>query len=415
MAGQKYRILYIQKTGGGGSTLSLFELVKGLNKDLFEPIVIFRQQHPYSERFKQIGIEIYILSNRNSKIDKTVNKRDIAKALNSYGRWFAILYREAKEFYLFFKNDFLDGLRLRSLIKKVNATIIHHNTSLPGNRATILAGRLLQVPQICHVRSFHELAFIDKILSRFISSFIYISKAVEFCYTSQKINKKKGQVVYNPVRSINGDIEKITSKIRTEFGISSNEKLIVNVARIERWKGQEYYIKAFSKVRKWFPLTKALIVGAPSSNYNSRNYYQEIKSLTKELNLTKHVIFTGEREDILQIMTASDVIVHSSSNPEPFGRVIVEGMLSKKPVIATAAGGVFEIITDDNLGLLVPMRDIDKMAEAIRLLFSNPELADKIGLDAFNNARFKFSIEKHVSLIQECYHKLIKTNNANSI
>ena len=106
--------------------------------------------------------------------------------------------------------------------------------------------------------------------------------------------------------------------------------------------------------------------------YNFTTIYQEIKNLTKELNLTKQVIFTGEREDILQIMTASDVIVHSSSNPEPFGRVIVEGMLSKKPVIATAVGGVPEIIRNGVAGILIPPGNKGAMRNAMLELAENP-------------------------------------------
>ena len=89
--------------------------------------------------------------------------------------------------------------------------------------------------------------------------------------------------------------------------------------------------------------------------------------------MSDRVILTGVRSDIPRIMAASDIVVHSASEPEPFGRVIVEAMAAGRPVVATAAGGVLDIIEDQVTGLLVPSKNVTLMAKAIQQFLQNEE------------------------------------------
>jgi len=106
-------------------------------------------------------------------------------------------------------------------------------------------------------------------------------------------------------------------------------------------------------------------------------------------------------------MAASDILVHSASEPEPFGRVIVEGMLSKRLVIGVDAGGVPEIIDDQLTGLLVPTKNAAKMAAAILWVINHPEQAARMGETAQQKAKERFSIEQHVFSIQQIYQKIL--------
>ena len=90
-------------------------------------------------------------------------------------------------------------------------------------------------------------------------------------------------------------------------------------------------------------------------------------------------------------MCASDAVVHASVYPEPFGRVIVEGMLAGRPVIATRGGGVTEIL-DDESGVLVEPNDAAALARAIELLASDPARAARIAAHGMARARAEFSV-----------------------
>ena len=129
--------------------------------------------------------------------------------------------------------------------------------------------------------------------------------------------------------------------------------------------------------------------------------------MVEKLQLSENIIFTGYRSDIPNVMASSNIIVHSASEPEPFGRVIVEGMLAGKPVVATSAGGVLEIIQDGINGLLVPLKDSIAMASAIVYLIKFPCHAKKIGEKAQKYANQQFNSKKHVKIIQDIYKNLL--------
>src|SRR5205814_42692 len=135
--------------------------------------------------------------------------------------------------------------------------------------------------------------------------------------------------------------------------------------RITRWKGQDVVLRALAKLSD----VRAIFVGEEED----REYANELRSLAND-----RVRFLGFREDARELMSAVDCIVHVSTAPEPFGRVIVEGMLALRPVIATNAGGVPEIIEDGVSGILVAPGNADELAAAIRRVFSDPTEAARM-------------------------------------
>jgi glycosyltransferase involved in cell wall biosynthesis len=129
--------------------------------------------------------------------------------------------------------------------------------------------------------------------------------------------------------------------------------------------------------------------------------------MTQTLGLANHLIFTGFRSDIPQIMAMSELVVHSASEPEPFGRVVVEAMLAGRPVVATAAGGVLDIIEERVTGLTVPPKDVAAMTGAIQYLLQHPEDAAAMGQRAQQEAGKRFSVEQHVHSVQSLYQQIL--------
>jgi glycosyltransferase involved in cell wall biosynthesis len=110
----------------------------------------------------------------------------------------------------------------------------------------------------------------------------------------------------------------------------------------------------------------------------------------------------GFRDDVAALMTAMDVIVHTSTSPEPFGRVVVEGMLARRPVVASATGGVVEIIEDGVTGLLVTPDQPEQLAQALGRLQASAALRETLGERAEAAARQRFSLEASRDSIQAC-------------
>jgi glycosyltransferase involved in cell wall biosynthesis len=119
---------------------------------------------------------------------------------------------------------------------------------------------------------------------------------------------------------------------------------------------------------------------------------------------------TGFREDVPVLMHACNVIVHTSTAPEPFGRVIVEGMIAGRPVIATNVGGPAEIIRDQISGVLVSPHSSTDLENAIRLLMNDRPLYKKISQCGYRQARNIFGSGDMVDTVVKTLHQVIATN-----
>ncbi len=405
---RRYRILYIEKPASvGGSVISLYELVRGLDRDRYEPVVLFHGPNPYRGRFQALGVKVIVLSDKTPSAPPDGPQWDIAASLGQYSRRWSEGYRAAKQFYLLLRRDVPLARRVARIIREEAVDLVHHNNTLSGNRATVMAARMAGVSQVCHVRMLHRLSFVERPLVRWVDAFVYISRAVEQLYQSQGVPAEKGQVIHNPI-----DVERFeqaddTADLRAELGLNGGDQLISNVGRLDWWKGHDDFLQAMAEVVRFHPNARALIVGTPGSTATSQAYYRRLQRLVADLGLSQHVIFTGFRNDVPRIIAASDVVVHSASEPEPFGRVVVEAMAAGRPVVATAAGGVLDIVEDRVTGLLVPPKSPSTMADAIRHLLQNRERGQQMGQRAQRQAKSRFSAQQHVTTMQQIYERVL--------
>jgi glycosyltransferase involved in cell wall biosynthesis len=153
-----------------------------------------------------------------------------------------------------------------------------------------------------------------------------------------------------------------------------------------------------------FPDARFQIIG--SSLFGEEDYQAELNALVEQLNLKDNVEFTGFIANMGEYFHKLDVMVHASVTSEPFGLVIVEGMVAGKPVIATKGGGVLEIVLDGETGLLVPMGEVEPMAEAMKELLRHPEKARAMGAAGRKRVQECFTIDLTVQRVQEVYEEV---------
>ena len=170
--------------------------------------------------------------------------------------------------------------------------------------------------------------------------------------------------------------------------------------RFHPWKGQQVLLDALTRL----PRVHALFVGAPL--FGEEAFASALQAQAAKTGVADRAHFLGFRADVPELMRASDAIVHASVYPEPFGRVIVEGMLAGRPVIATGAGGVTEIV-DDETGVLVPPNDAEALARAIESLAANPVRAAQIAARGAARARAEFSLAAMVRGVEEALRGLL--------
>jgi glycosyltransferase involved in cell wall biosynthesis len=175
-------------------------------------------------------------------------------------------------------------------------------------------------------------------------------------------------------------------KVRDRLGIG-NAPLIGLFSRLSYWKGQHILLEAVKEL----PQVQVMLVG--EALFGEEEYVSKLKTLTATPELKGRVHWLGFRDDIPTLMKACDIIVHTSTEPEPFGRVIVEGQLAQKPVIASAAGGVLELIKDGINGYLFPPQDAIALRQLIQKLIEDKHLAKIIAQQGYNSAKSNFGLE----------------------
>ncbi len=168
-----------------------------------------------------------------------------------------------------------------------------------------------------------------------------------------------------------------------------DDRPIVGIfSRLAPWKGQHVLLEALALL----PDVQALLVGEALFQ-DEQHYAHQLRERAAQPDLAGRIHFLGFRDDVPVLMQLVDVVVHTSIAPEPFGRVIVEGMLARKPVIATQAGGALEIVRSGKTGLLVPPGNPSALAQAIRYVLDNPDQAHQLAQAAYEEARMRFSLE----------------------
>ena len=136
-------------------------------------------------------------------------------------------------------------------------------------------------------------------------------------------------------------------------------------------------------------------------------YLEQLKTQAQELGIASRVRFLPWQEDVWSVYAASDMVVHASTKPEPFGLVLLEAMAAGRPVIATRSGGVVDIVVDQETGLLVEPGNSDELAQAMTRLIEDHQLAQRCVQQAVDRVKSTFTMERNASQITQVYERLL--------
>jgi len=257
----------------------------------------------------------------------------------------------------------------------------------------------------------HEMGINDRFsfLSRFFGARLSAIVSLSFAITN---NMKKLGLNYSNIHTIQCGIDlsrygiqQPPDEIRKKYHIKEDAPIIGVVGNIKPWKGQETVIRATQIVKVTFPQVRCVLVGGTSDS--DLYYFDRMKALVTELDITENVIFTGFQEHPIDYMNFMDIVIHSSIKPEPFGIVNLEAMYVKKPIISTKIGGPVEIFEDGKSGFLVEPGDSEALAEACKYLLSNKDKATAMGDAAFERLNTSFSLEKNIAQTQRLYDAIL--------
>ena len=166
------------------------------------------------------------------------------------------------------------------------------------------------------------------------------------------------------------------SVLRKQLGVADDTVVIIQVGRLERYKGHLLHLEALSKLREqddW----ACWVVGGPQKPEEDR-YLDELKQTASQFGLQDKVRFLGQRSDVSSLLAAADIFCQPNRDPEPFGIVFVEALWAGLPVVSTALGGALEIV-DDTCGLLAPPADAGSLADCLRSLIQSEDFRRRLG------------------------------------
>ena len=178
---------------------------------------------------------------------------------------------------------------------------------------------------------------------------------------------------------------------RTFFGLPSKGYTIGVLGRLDKLKGQHILLRAVPEVLKQHPNVMFLIAGDETAG--EHGYKDSLMKLCRTLDIERYVKYLPFTDDVPRLMTALDVFVLPSFS-ETFGLVVVEAMAMQRPIIATNAGGLPEIITNGKTGILIKPRDATAVANAIHRVLSDSALRSSLGQLAREEALKRYDFDQ---------------------
>jgi glycosyltransferase involved in cell wall biosynthesis len=389
----KKRILYIEMNRDGtlgGSYYSLLYLLQGLNRNLYEPVVMFFRENTMIPDFESTPAEVMVYDYAPSTFHPIRGPYDALRYLPKL-----------------FRRVLIPQFGLGKMIDEIRPDILHLNNNFFSNHEWMLACRLRGVKIVAHNRGVPMQSSLQtRIFVRMLDAVICVSDFNLHAIHEFGLSPKLARRVYNGL-----DPERIKipasaqqrERYRRELGLSGEDILIGIVGNISRFKGQLVFARAMRMVIERNARAKAVIIGtAPSKELA---YEREVRTYIASANLGDRVAMLGFRNDVPDLLNAMDIFVHASTEPEPFGRAVLEAMIMGKPIVATDGGGVRELIVDGESGKLVPMGDHVAMASSIDGYIRDEVAAKACGERAERRSRL-FSIPAMVKGVEDVYEEL---------
>lgn len=299
--------------------------------------------------------------------------------------------------------------RLVRLIRARNIDVLHL-TDFGACTLGRIAGWLTRTPAIVQVITHHsefqprgfpryvELAY--RALAPFTARALAISASVkEFAVGRMGFAPEQVEVLHYPFprHSFSAPTPGDVARVRRQYGIGDGDPVIGAVTRFHRVKGMDYLVEAFARVVRSFPTAWLVLVGQGPDE-------AELRERCMRLGVEKRVIFAGFQPGV-QAYVGTFWVSAVPSLEEGFGLVALEAQALGVPVVASAVGGLPEIVSDGKTGLLVQPANAGLLAAAIERLLGDPELRRRMGAEARGTAQ-RFSLDHYANRLSEIYGEL---------
>jgi glycosyltransferase involved in cell wall biosynthesis len=368
----------------GGSETSLLELVRGLAAmPGYEPIVVLPREGPLEARARAAGATTRILP--------------MPDALLAFGEWSMRRIGEIGQQGITLARAAAAASRhradLAALLRELDPHVIHTN----GLKMHVLGARAASsgVPIVWHLHEYLTPRRMSRILLRHhvgrVSAVVANSHSVAADLVRALGARAPISTVYNAVDLSEFAPEGSIAELDRLAGVPPPAPGVCRVgllATFARWKGHDVFLRA---VRAATAPIRAYVIGGPVYDTGgSQHTIEELRARAGELGIADRVAFTGFVDRPSTALRALDVVVHASTEPEPFGLAIAEGMACGRPVIVSRAGGAAELVSDGVDALATPPGDAEALAAALDRCAGDEALRTRLGAEARRTALRRF-------------------------
>ena len=189
--------------------------------------------------------------------------------------------------------------------------------------------------------------------------------------------------------------------IRGELGLAPEHRVVTMVAVLRSWKRHEIFLEAAARLIPDRPDLRFLVVGDGPGR-------KRVSNKIKELNIEDQVIMTGYRTDIPRILAVTEICALTSESSEGVPQSVLQYQAMARPVVASTAGGIPEVVQDEQTGLLCPINDSVAVAAAVGRLLDRPELAARLGRAGRRQVEEKHSLAAMASSTLELYRNIYR-------
>jgi glycosyltransferase involved in cell wall biosynthesis len=184
------------------------------------------------------------------------------------------------------------------------------------------------------------------------------------------------EVIYCPLDDQHVASPGDRNAVRESLGTPAEKVVILQVSRMEEWKGRRTHIQALARLKD-LPNWECWMAGGAQRPHEVE-HARQMKELACVSGIEDRVRFLGERSDVRKLMCAADIFCQPNLGPEGLGIVFLEAFMSRLPTVTTNIGGAPEIV-DDSCGAVVAVNDPSALADALRKLIENPSLRRELG------------------------------------
>lgn len=296
------------------------------------------------------------------------------------------------------------------MLRREHVDIVHFS-DVKAAEHNSLAALLAGCRMVCHVRvSVPHVSLRTRLTLLPVRLFVFVSREAQQGFGIQ-LRANRTSVIYDAIEAPTFE-PSVPAQVRNELGIAPGRPIVGMVARISPQKDHLTLARAAAIVLQAHPEALFLMVGDNANVPLNREHYHRVHATLHELGILDSFLFTGHRPDVFRLTSAMDFCV-LPTHREGFPLSILETMAMRKAVIATAVGGIPEIIEPGVNGYLHPHEDSVELARYINVLLDNPHEAQAMGTHAMTGVRQNYAPAKYAEEVSAAYHDLLGNSKGN--